>query len=127
MLEGLEQVDWAHLWACSPATEIPQLMRTLAFAEDPELRKRMIRELSERLLYQDSGVLEVTAPAVPFVLELLTAEAVKEKASLLVLLVSIASGTPFIMGRAVFSKYADEASAAPELQARLAIERRWVQ
>jgi hypothetical protein len=102
-------------------------MRTLAFAEDHELRKRVIQDLSERLLYQGSSVLEVTAPAVPFVLEVLTAEAVEEKASLLVLLVSIAKGTPFIMGRAVFAQYADEGSAPPELQARLATERRWVQ
>lgn len=127
MLEGLGQVDWANVWACSPPTEIPRLIRTLAFAEDHELRKRVIQDLSERLLYQGSSVLEVTAPAVPFVLEVLTAEAVEEKASLLVLLVSIAEGTPFIMGRAVFSKYPDEASAPPELQARLATERRWVQ
>jgi hypothetical protein len=127
MLDGLDQVDWTTLWACSPPTEIPKLIRTLAFAEDHELRQRVIQDLSERLLYQDSSVLEVTAPAVPFVLEVLTAEAVEEKASLLVLLVSIAEGTPFVMGTAAFSKYADEASAPPELQARLAIERRWVQ
>jgi hypothetical protein len=127
MLEGLDQVDWAHLWACSPATEIPQLIRTLAFAADHELRKRTIRDLSERLLYQDCSILEVTAPAVPFVLEVLTAEPVQEKADLLLLLVSIARGNPFITGTAAFVPYTDEASVPPELQASLAEQQRWVQ
>jgi hypothetical protein len=127
MLESMDQVDWAHLWACGPATEVPRLIRALASSADRTERKAAFADLSERfLLYQGGSILEVTPYAVPFLLELLTVETLEEPADLFALLALIVRAEPFAIGAGALDRYPDEAAAPPELQARLAEERGWM-
>jgi hypothetical protein len=126
MFDGMDQVDWAHLWACGPATDVPQQIRTLASSTDRAEREAALAHLSATVMYQSVSVLEVTPYAVPFLVELLTVATREEHLDLLVLLTVIARGTPFVIGAGALNAYPDEATAPPKLQARLAEERGWV-
>jgi hypothetical protein len=126
MLDGLDQVDWAHLWACGPATDVPRRIHTLASSTDRAEREAALADLSATVMYQHVSVLEVTPYAVPFLIELLTVATLEEHLDLLVLLTVIARGTPFVLGAGALDAYPDEATAPPKLQARLAEEREWV-
>jgi hypothetical protein len=120
MFEGMDHVDWTHLWACGPGTEVPRLIRTLASSTDPAERKAALSALGEQVvLYQGGSILEVTPYAVPFLLELVTVETLQEQADVFALLALIVRAQPFGLG-------AGALDASPELQARLAEEREWV-
>ena len=128
MFEELDQVDWAHLWACGPGrgAEVPRLLRTLASSTDRGERTAALSKLAERVIYQGGSILEVTPYAVPFLLELLSVETLEEHADLFALLIVIARAEPFAIGAGALDDYPDEAAAPPELQARLAEERGWM-
>ncbi len=126
MFDGMDQVDWAHLGACGPATDVPQQIRTLASSTDRAEREAALAHLSATVMYQHVSILEVTPYAVPFLVELLTVATREEHLDLLVLLTVIARGTPFVIGAGALNAYPDEATAPPKLHARLAEERGWV-
>ena len=136
MLEGLDRVEWANLWACGRETEVPKHLRDLT-SPDPAVRKQASEELPTTLVYQGMSTLETASYAVPFLLELLAAPVVEEekvdplwlgeKGNLLWLLSAIAKGRPFLLGTGALDRYEDEASAPPDLQAELASQRGWVQ
>ncbi|HEV2461815.1 MAG TPA: HEAT repeat domain-containing protein, partial [Ktedonobacterales bacterium] len=125
MLESMDQVDWAQLWAYGPATEVPRLIRALASSTDRTEREAVLAQLTERVIYQGS-ILQVTPYAVPFLLERLTIETLEEHADLFALLTLIARAQPFAIGAGALDAYPDEAAAPPELHARLAEEREWM-
>src|SRR5260370_13154975 len=124
MLEGLDHVEWANLWACGWATEIPQLLRALA-SPDKAVRQEAWEKLPHRLVYQGVSIMEATSYAVPFLLEVLTSDILEEQTDLLCLLATIAKGGAFLIGAGALNDYADEASAPPALQAALAAPRGW--
>jgi hypothetical protein len=126
MLEGLDRVEWAQLWACGRATEIPPLLRALA-SPDATVRQQAWEDLYHLLVYQGLSITEATSYAVPFLLELLAAPSTEGKATLLSVLADITRGQPFLLGEGALDSYADEASAPPDLQAALATQRGWVQ
>jgi hypothetical protein len=128
MFKGMDQVDWAQLWACGPGTEVPRLIRTLASSTDRAERKAALLALGERVvLYQGGTILEVTPYAVPFLLELVTVETLQEQADVFALLALIVRAQSFALGAGALDASPEEAAAPPpELQAQLAEEREWV-
>jgi hypothetical protein len=127
MFEGMDHVDWAHLWACGPGTEVPRLIRTLASSTDPAECKAAFSKLAtELLLYQGGSILEVTPYAVPFLIELLTVETLEVRADVFALLALIVRARSFLIGAGGLDNYSEETAAPPELQARLAEEREWI-
>jgi hypothetical protein len=91
MLEGLERVDWARLQhAYGPATDVPELLRALTVV-DRDTREQTVQDLFSNIYHQGT-VYEATAPAVPFLIELLGEPVVPAKADLLQLLARMALG-----------------------------------
>jgi hypothetical protein len=93
LLAGLEALDWHSLQHCyGPADDVPNLLRLLQ-AEDEGVRQDAYQELSNLLCHQ-GDVYQATSTAVPFMLRLIRAEGVPDKADLLALLQAIAAGPP---------------------------------
>ncbi len=93
MLRGLDKVSWQTLKTCAgSAHEIPGLLRTL-IANDAEVRAQALEKLSDAVDHQ-GGLCEASVHIVPFLIELLTYESVKEKPGILALLWLIYSGGP---------------------------------
>lgn len=91
MLDGLDGVDWAGLrHAHGTATDVPAQLRALRSA-DPEARRQARWALHGNIFHQGLRF-EATAPAVPFLLELLGDLGTPDRAELVDLLVTIAIG-----------------------------------
>ncbi|MFC7482440.1 hypothetical protein ACFQX7_23875 [Luedemannella flava] len=91
MLDGLDAVHWAGLkHAHGDATDVPGQLRDLR-SLDPEARRQARWALHSNIFHQGLRF-EATAPAVPFLLELLADPATPERAELIDLLVTIAIG-----------------------------------
>lgn len=92
-LAGLDRVDWSALGdAHGPATKAPALIRALASTE-PEHRNSAAAALCEHIWHQGT-VYSATAAAVPILYELLVADGPHDKATVAVLLATIADGKP---------------------------------
>lgn len=90
MLDGLDAVPWSTLThAYGPATDVPEVLRRLAAGESAALD-----ELFSNIWHQGT-VYPATAPAVPFLLELLASKTVNLP-GLLTLLTSIAGGASYL-------------------------------
>ena len=77
MLEGLERIDWERLThAYGPAGEVPGWIRELT-SDDAAVRKRAFDVLEGSICHQGSRY-RASAPAVPFLFELLTHPGVTE-------------------------------------------------
>jgi hypothetical protein len=94
MLEELDRIDWSTVnHAYGPATDIPAMLRTLATG-DKEQRKRALWELHGNIWHQGT-IYEATAPAVPFLLELVKNRHA-ELVEILCLLALIADGQSYM-------------------------------
>lgn len=122
MLETLDSIPWSTLHhAYGPAHHVPGLIRDLASP------KKTIREAASWKLsgniYHQGTVYSSTAFVVPFFLELLEQEQVKDKADLLDFLDAIAHGTSALD---VHVRNEEERNT-PAFQRQLAEELGWVQ
>lgn len=91
MLERLHTVDWNALThAYGPAGDVPGLLLALT-AADRQARKDAYWELYGTIFHQGSRY-PATAPAVPFLLELLAAPATPDRHDLLLLLTHLVTG-----------------------------------
>lgn len=124
MLDGLDSIDWQHLsHAYGPATDVPDLLRALASA-DKVTCDQAFQQLHGNIWHQGT-VYEATAYAVPFLVELLTYESIEDKAGILGLLSSIATGSSYLDVHGPLSFY-DEKRDAPAFKTKLAQELDWV-
>ena len=111
-LDGLDQADWSAVQdAYGPANKIPALLRALA-SSDPVHRDSAAQSLFEMIWHQ-GDVFSATATAVPFLYELLKTDGPHDKATVAVLLASIADGRP------PFARCEDDPKAAAEWRAIL--------
>lgn len=122
MLETLDTIPWSTLHhAYGEASDVPGLIR------DRASPKKAIREAASWAfyanVYHQGTVYSATAFVVPFLLELLEDEQVKDKTDLLNLLDAIAHGSSYID---VHVRNEEERSTA-DFQQKLAEERGWVQ
>ena len=93
VLEKLDEVAWVELThAYGNATDVPGLLRQLA-ALDPLTADAAVGALFGNIWHQGT-VYQATAPAVPFLLELVADPAVHARDGLLHLLAVIATGSP---------------------------------
>ena len=115
MLEGLDRVNWARLThAYGPASNTPDHIRRLASSR-PKERKEARAALYATIFHQGTRY-PATAPAVPFLFELLDDPATPEKGEIVRLLVHLAVGYPELflpLGIDPAAAFADAAPAAP--------------
>jgi hypothetical protein len=115
MLEGLDRVNWSRLTdAYGPASNTPDHIRRLASSR-PKERKEARQALYATIFHQGTRY-PATAPAVPFLFELLDEPATPEKGEIVRLLVHLAVGYPerFLpLGIDPAAAFADAAPAAP--------------
>ncbi len=91
MLERLHNVDWNALThAYGPAADVPELILALA-ASDREARKDAYWELYGNIFHQGTRY-PATAPAIPFLIELLADPATPDRHELLLLLTHLVTG-----------------------------------
>ncbi|WP_327010895.1 HEAT repeat domain-containing protein [Dactylosporangium sp. NBC_01737] len=91
MLDGLDDIDWASLeHAYGPATDVPGHVRGL-LAGSPEERRRALSGLYGGICHQGTRY-EASAPAVPFLLEVLQDPATPDRAAIMGLVSAIAVG-----------------------------------
>lgn len=91
MLNGLDDVDWAGLeHAYGPADDVPELIRAL-LSPDPRTREEARHELSSNIYHQGTRY-PASAPAVPFLLEVLADPGAEERGELVDLLAALAIG-----------------------------------
>jgi hypothetical protein len=121
-LRGIEKVDWSRLGAAyGPAVEVPGLLE--AVARGPETARRQAMNDLWGTVWHQGTVYEATADAVPFLASLAADEGVplRERASLLYLLASIAAGSGYLQQHRSFGQ---ERNSQDEEQMRL--EQTWV-
>ncbi len=95
MLEGLDHIDWASLrHAYGPATDAPEHLRRLA-SDDPGQREEAYTALMSSLCHQ-GDVYQATPHVVPFLFEMLAADAVPDRALLLWMLAALSAGQPWL-------------------------------
>jgi hypothetical protein len=115
MLEGLNRVNWARLTdAYGPAANTPDHIRQLASSR-PKERKEARQALYATIFHQGTRY-PATAPAVPFLFDLLDDPATPEKGEIVRLLVHLAVGYPeqFLpLGIDPAAAFAEAAPAAP--------------
>ena len=93
MLEGLERIDWGRLThAYGPAGEVPGWIRELT-SDDAAVRKRAFDLLEGSICHHGSRY-RASAPAVPFLFELLESPSAKDRVRLIRLLTNLAIGYP---------------------------------
>ena len=95
MLEGLDDIDWKHLQhAYGTAEDVPELMRAL-ISEEKAQRDRAVYELFGKIWHQGT-IYEASAPAVPFLIELLESTSTPDPAPVACLLASVAAGSGYL-------------------------------
>ncbi|MFF9349408.1 HEAT repeat domain-containing protein [Streptomyces sp. NPDC014734] len=122
MLETFDTVDWANLpHAYGPATDVPGQLRALGSAERG-VREKALGELNANIVHQGSRYL-ATAPAVPFLLELLADPSTPIGPEILGLLARLAIGDDHspLDGYAI-SVLREAAEGGPELLADAAAQ-----
>lgn len=94
MLEGIDDVDWSKLThAYGEASDVPALLRQLA-STDAGQRESARHALHGNIWHQGT-VYEATVQAVPFLVELLAAPTLEDKAELLIFLSLCANGNSY--------------------------------
>ncbi|HEX5999642.1 MAG TPA: hypothetical protein VFZ16_09630 [Hyphomicrobiaceae bacterium] len=94
MLEGLDQVPWRQLHhAFGTAEDVPALIRALASTEESE-RSSAFYELHGNLWHQGT-IYEATPHAVPFLIDLATAQEIPGRSELLSYLGMLAGGSSY--------------------------------
>ncbi|MBU2665124.1 HEAT repeat domain-containing protein [Actinoplanes bogorensis] len=91
MLEKLDEVPWSDLsHAYGPADDVPAQLRAL-LSPEAEVRRKARHDSYGNIFHQGTRY-EASAPAVPFLLEMLAEPSTPERAELLELLVALAIG-----------------------------------
>jgi hypothetical protein len=91
MLEGLEAIGWSGLThAYGSAADVPGLIHSLADGSE-EVRQTAVGALFSNIVHQRS-VYAATAPAVPFLIELVEEHRIPGREHILSLLQSISDG-----------------------------------
>lgn len=94
MLDGLDEIRWSELKDCyGPATSVPDLIRGLT-ARDAQQQAETLDTLGNRICHQASTY-QATAPAIPFLLELVRSPSIRNREQILSLLRTIAIGDDF--------------------------------
>jgi Leucine-rich repeat (LRR) protein len=120
MLEGLDAVDWGRLsHAYGEATNVPEMLRGLT-SDDRDERENAFDGLFWSIHHQGT-IYDATAPAVPFLLELVDGAEVQDRDRILDLLAAIAGGCGYDQVHQVYEK--PETRASAEFQHSLAEER----
>jgi hypothetical protein len=127
MLDGLDRINWGSLHhANGPARDVPGNIRALASA-DEKVREEALSELFGTI-WQKGTVYEASAPAVPFLIELLREPSVETKIEILDLLACLASASSNLDINARSNSDVDQSSRrTPGVEEKLAREVRWVQ
>lgn len=116
MLEGLDQVNWAGLThAHGPALDTPNYIRQLASARAKD-RKAGREALYATISHQGTRY-RATAPAVPFLFELLDDPGTQEKDEIIRFLVHLAVGYPELflpLGIDPAAEFAEAARTKPK-------------
>ena len=123
-LRGLDQINWSVLnHAYGPATDVPDLLHALV-SPDKETRNHAWYELHGNLWHQGT-IYEATSCVVPFLIQLLQAPQVRDKADILAYLATIFNGQGFweVHGALQWLDRPPEA----ELEESLTLERSWVE
>ncbi len=95
MLEGLDAVFWSELThAYGPATDVPNMLRKLT-SPDPALWVGAIDQLYGTIFHQQT-LYNSTAPAVPFLIELLDCPQVRCRGKIMQLLADLAEVPPWL-------------------------------
>lgn len=103
MLERIDEVDWSQLnHAYGKATDVPELLRALAFG-DAEARRNSLSEFFGNIWHQGT-VYPATSRVVPFLIELLEERSVQDKDGILQLLAAVSGGSSYLD---VHSRFAD--------------------
>ena len=124
MLEGLDQIDWHTLsHAYGEADDVPIWIRELGTL-DENSESDALGQLFMSLSHQGT-VYSASAIATPFLLELLTIDAVICKASILLLLASFAHGNAY--HRQHLSFYSEERKQDVAFQQELTEQIMWVE
>ena len=120
MFDGLDSIPWNRLThAYGPADDIPDLLRALRSARPEQAGEEgPLWHLFGNIWHQGT-VYEATSYAVPFLVELVASSDTPDRAGVLLLLASIATGTSY------HAVHKDMLRRAPD-EARLAIELDWV-
>lgn len=93
MLEGLDQVDWSRLTdAYGAAEHVPDNIRALT-SSDADVRNKALGSLSGTIFHQGTRY-RASAPAVPFLFEVLTAPDTRDRRQIIQLLLMLAVGYP---------------------------------
>ncbi len=120
MLEHLDTIDWSRLsHAYGEATNVPTMLWALA-SHDRDERENAFDGLFWSIHHQGT-IYDSTAPAVPFLLELVASPEVLDRDHLLDLLAAIAGGVGYRQVHQVYD--APAVRASPEYQEGLAEER----
>jgi hypothetical protein len=93
VLDGLSSTDWEAVdHAYGPATDVPQLIRDLV-SDDPATRALALSELSGNVIHQGTRF-SATPKVVPYLIELVAAPGVPDRAAVLRYLIKLVAG-PF--------------------------------
>lgn len=123
MLDGLDDIDWAGLGhAYGTAEDVPGLIRDLRSPSSKQ-RQDAIYALHGNIWHQGT-VYGATAPAVPFLIEILGESAVPDRREVAMLLAMIADGGSYREAHRDIA-YSAEEQASPEFQAGLEQELGW--
>ena len=94
MLDGLDKINWGSVQHCNgPAHDVPKLLRDL-ISKDKKNQSAAILELFGNI-WNHGTIYEATAPAVPFLYEILENPSCFERFSVLWLLGAIANGSSY--------------------------------
>jgi hypothetical protein len=110
MLDDLDAIDWSRLThAYGPATNVPDMLRALASA-DRDTRENAFDGQFWTIHHQGT-IYDSTAPAVPFLLELVERPDVRARHLILDLLEAIAGGYGYVQVHGRYDSAAVQASA----------------
>ncbi|KAF5710926.1 hypothetical protein FMUND_9277 [Fusarium mundagurra] len=92
-LAGLDSIDWSHLMhAYGPADDVPHILRELQ-STDPDVYKTALDSCWSNIYHQGTRY-SASVAAIPFLYGLLDSPAIKDRETILVLIVSLAIGHP---------------------------------
>jgi tetratricopeptide (TPR) repeat protein len=124
MLERLDEVNWAELnHAYGSAEAVPDMLRTL-LVEDADARHAALSALYDCLCHQQMTVQEATAPAVPFLVEILEGDSPADKPALLYLLGHMVQANSYLETHGLM--FPPEEQAKPEFAEQREMELSWV-
>jgi hypothetical protein len=124
MLEDLDAMDWGRLsHAYGEAADVPEMLRGLA-SDDRDVRENALDGLFWAIHHQGT-IYEATAPAMPFLLELVRSPEVQDRDRILDLLAAIAGGCGYLQAHQTLES--PRTRQSEEFQKHLAEERGWQQ